>query len=216
MTARVLAQIGFEPPAEEPHAIAALRDQFLFSAVVYGVEEAIAFAREALERPDLHPDIIKGVYRADAYLNDGAALERLVARYQRAGSEHERLVVLAAMGCFRDADVLSQARAFVLAEVPDRNRFLPLVAMGSNPHAVGDLWAWFEGAQDQLADFHPLLLERVVAAVIPVAGMRDPDAVKTFFSRYLEDHPQATDVVKLSLEKLAINLRFAEAAANFI
>ncbi len=216
MTARVLARIGFEPPADEPHAIAALRDQFLFSAAVYGDNEAIAFARAAAERTKLHPDILKGVCQADAYLNDGAAFGRLVARYQNAGSEHERLVVLAAMGCFRDPDLLAQARAFVLAKVPDRNRFIPLVAMGSNPHAVGDLWHWFTGAQDQLADFHPLLLERVVAAVIPVAGMRDPAAVETFFSRYIEDHPQAADVVKLSLEKLAINLRFADAAADFI
>ncbi len=216
MTARVLGQIGFEPPADEAHATAALRDQFLFSAVVYGDEAAVAFARSAAGRTDLHPDILRGVYQSDAYLNDGAALERLVARYQSAGSEHERLVVLAAMGCFRNPDVLAQARSFVLANVPDRNRYIPLAAMGSNPHAVGDLWEWFAGAQSQLADFHPLLLERVIAAVIPVAGMRDPAAVKTFFSRYLEDHPQATDVVKLSLEKLAINLQFAEAAAGSI
>jgi hypothetical protein len=112
--------------------------------------------------------------------------------------------------------VLDQARFFVLTNVPDRNRFIPLVAMGGNPHAVVDLWEWFTGAQDQLADFHPLLLERVIAAVIPVAGMRDPAAVETFCRRYLEDHPRATDVVKLSLEKLAINLRFAAAAVDAI
>ena len=103
MTARVLARIGFEPPADEPHAIAALRDQFLFSPAVYGDNEAVAFARAAAERTKLHPDILKGVCQADAYLNDGAAFGRLVARYQNAGSEHERLVVLAAMGCFQDS-----------------------------------------------------------------------------------------------------------------
>ncbi len=212
MTARILAQIGFEPAADESHAIATLRDQFLFSAVVFGDTEATAFARATAERSDVHPDILKAVHQADAFLNGGAAFERLVARFQRASSEHERQVVLTAMGCFREPDVLAQARSFVLAEVPDRNRFIPLVAMGSNPDAVVDLWEWFAGAQDQLADFHPLLLERVIAAVIPVAGMRDPDAVEAFCSRYLEDHPQAADVVKLSLEKLAINLRFAAAA----
>ena len=216
MTARVLAQIGFEPPASEPHAIAALRDQLLFSAVVYGDKAAVAFARAAVTRTDLSPDILKPVCQADAYLNGGAALERLVARFQRTASEHERLVVLAAMGWFRAPGVLAQARSFVLTNVPDRNRFIPLVAMGGNPHAVVDLWEWFTGAQDQLADFHPLLLERVIAAVIPVAGMRDPAAVETFCRRYLEDHPRAADVVKLSLEKLAINLRFAAAAADAI
>ena len=214
LTARALAQVGFEPPAEESHAVAALRDQFIFSAVVYGAEEATAFVRTVADRSDLHPDILKGVYQADAFLNGGVAFERLIERYQTAGSEHERLVVLAAMGCFRDPDVLAQARSYVLANVPDRNRFIPLTAMGHNPYAVEDLWPWFTGAQTQLADFHPLLRERVIAAVIPVAGMRDPAGVKAFFDGYLEDHPQTSDVVKLSLEKLAINLRFAEAAAD--
>ena len=85
--------------------------------------------------------------------------------------------------------------------------------MGSNPFAVGDLWEWFVNAQAQLADFHPLLRERVIAAVIPVAGMKSPEAVTSFFETYLADHPQAGDVVRLSLEKLAINLNFAAAAA---
>jgi tricorn protease interacting factor F2/3 len=210
----VLAAVGFEPPEEEPHVVAALRDQLLFSAVVYGADAAVAFVRGAAGRSDLHPDILKGVCQADAFLNGGAAYARMVDRLQTTGSEHERLVLLAAMGWFRDPEVLAQARAYTLARVPDRNRFIPLAAMGHNPHAVGDLWEWFTGAQDELAGFHPLLLERVIAAVIPVAGMRDPAAVSAFFDGYLADHPQAGDVVRLSLEKLAINLRFAEAAAN--
>ncbi len=215
LTSRVLAHIGFEPLPDEPHAVAALRDQFIFSAVTYGAEEAMAFVNASADRADLHPDVLKGVCQADALLNDGVAFERLIDRFQKAGSEHERLVVLAAMGCFRDPDVLDRARSYVLTNVPDRNRFIPLTVMGRNPHAVSDLWDWFTGAQAQLADFHPLLLERVIAAVIPVAGMRAPGAVKLFFDGYLNTHPQAADVVSLSLEKLAINLKFAEAAADF-
>ncbi len=215
LASRVLAHIGFEPTPDESHAVAALRDQFIFSAVAYGSEEAMAFVNAAADRADLHPDVLKGVCQADALLNDGAAFERLIGRFQNAGSEHERLVVLAAMGCFRDPDVLDRARSYVLTNVPDRNRFIPLTVMGRNPHAVGDLWNWFAGAQAQLADFHPLLLERVIAAVIPVAGMEAPEAVKAFFEGYLHTHPQAADVVRLSLEKLAINLKFAEAAADF-
>ncbi len=214
LTMRVLEAIGFEPQDEETHAIAALRDQFIFSAVLYGAEGAASFAGEAVQRADLHPDILKGVSQADALLNGEAALARLIARLESCDSEHERLVLLAAMGCFRDPQVLAKSRAYVLAKVPDRNRFIPLTAMGANPYAVDDLWAWFEGAQGQLADFHPLLRERVIAAVIPVAGMTDPAAVEAFFDTYLADNPQAGDVVRLSLEKLAINLRFAEAAAD--
>lgn len=213
MTSRVLAAIGFAPVQDEPHAVAALRDQFIFSAVVYGVDEAVAFVQEVAGRPDLHPDIFKGVCQADAFLNGGDALARMIDRLEASDIEHERLALLAAMGWFRDPEVLAQARTYVLANVPDRNRFIPLAAMGSNPHAVGDLWEWFVGAQEQLAGFHPLLRERVIAAVIPVAGMRDPVAVAAFFDAYLVDHPQVGDVIRLSLEKLAINLKFTEAAA---
>jgi hypothetical protein len=191
-----------------------LRDQFIFSAVLYGAEGAAAFADEAAQREDLHPDILKGVCQADAFLNGEAALARLIKRLESCGSEHERLVLLAAMGCFRDPQVLAKSRAYVLSKVPDRNRFIPLTTMGANPYAVDDLWAWFVSAQAQLADFHPLLRERVIAAVIPVAGMTDPAAVEAFFDTYLADNPQAGDVVRLSLEKLAINLRFAEAAVG--
>jgi tricorn protease interacting factor F2/3 len=213
LTSRVLAAIGFAPVQDEPHAIAAVRDQFIFSAVVYGAEEAAVFVQAAAGRSDLHPDILKGVWQADAFLNGGEALARMIDRLEASASEHERLVLLAAMGCFRDPAVLAQARDYVLANVPDRNRFIPLAAMGSNPYAVGDLWEWFVNAQAQLADFHPLLRERVIAAVIPVAGMNNPDAVQAFFDAYLADYPQAGDVVRLSLEKLAINLKFAAAVA---
>ncbi len=214
LTMPVLEAIGYEPPENEPHAIAALRDQFIFSAVLYGAEGAASFVNAAIGRADLHPDILKGVCQADAFLNGEAALARLVERLESCDSEHERLVLLAAMGCFRDPQVLAKARDYVLSKVPDRNRFIPLTAMGANPYAVADLWTWFVGAQRQLADFHPLLRERVIAAVIPVAGMADPPAVAAFFDTYLAENPQARDVVQLSLEKLAINRRFAEAAVD--
>jgi tricorn protease interacting factor F2/3 len=214
ITARVLDAIGFEPADDEPHTIAALRDQFIFSGVIFGVDAAIDFAHQAAARSDLHPDILMAVRKADAWLNGADALARMIERFQAAGSEHERLVLLTAMGWFRDPAVLAEAREYTLAHVPDRNRFIPLTVMGHNPEAVGDLWAWFAGAQEALAGFHPLLRERVIAAVIPVAGMRAPETVAAFCDGYLASHPRAGDVIRLSLEKLAVNLRFAEAAAN--
>ncbi|MBT8367671.1 MAG: hypothetical protein KJP23_23500, partial [Deltaproteobacteria bacterium] len=59
--------------------------------------------------------------------------------------------------------------------------------------------------------FHPMLYERVVAAIVPVAGMEDPLAVKAFFADYMQKSDKATDVIKLSLERLEINLRMRAA-----
>jgi hypothetical protein len=83
--------------------------------------------------------------------------------------------------------------------------------MAGNPHAVDDLWRWFVEAQAQLAAFHPLLLERVIAALVPTAGMVDPAGVRAFFGEYVARHPKAGDVVRLSLERLEVNLRLRQA-----
>ena len=102
-------------------------------------------------------------------------------------------------------------RDYVLDHVPDRNRFMPLVAMSANPFAMKELWAWFVDTQERFKDFHPLLFERVIAAIVPVAGLVDPPGVRGFMEHSMEASPQTRDVVRLSLEKLEINRRFREA-----
>jgi len=209
---RVLASIGWTPTDGEAHVTAALRDQLLWHAVLFGSPPAEAFASEAYTRltagEDVHPDIFKALLQAGALLHDDAALPWMIQRLEQTQSEHERLTIMAAMGCFRNTDTLAAARDYVLDHVPDRNRFIPLVAMAANPYAVKDLWPWFVDTQDRFKDFHPLLFERVIAAIIPVAGLGDPVAVQSFFKAYVEANPQARDVVNLSLEKLEIHRRF--------
>jgi tricorn protease interacting factor F2/3 len=213
---RVLTAIGWAPAEEETHVTAALRDQLLWHAVLYGSEPAQEFVDASFQRltagETVHPDIFKSVLQGGALLHSTRALEWMISRLDLTKSEHERLTIMAAMGCFRDAATLAAARDYVLDHVPDRNRFLPLVAMAANPYAVQDLWAWFVETQDRFKAFHPLLFERVIAAIVPVAGLVDPPAVRAFFARYFAEAPQARDVVNLSLEKLEINRRFR---ANF-
>jgi hypothetical protein len=56
-----------------------------------------------------------------------------------------------------------------------------------------------------------MLYERVVAAIIPAAGMDNPKEVKEFFEDYMQKTEKAKDVIKLSLERLEINLRMRAA-----
>lgn len=215
MAERVLAAIGWTPDGKESHVTAALRDQLLWHAVLYGSEAAREAAGSAFEDlvkgAAVHPDMLRAVLQAGALLHDARALDWMTDRLARVESEHERLTIMAALGCFREPATLAAARDYVLDHVPDRNRFIPLVAMGANPHAVHDLWDWFVGAQERFQGFHPLLFERVIAAIVPVAGLVDPAAVRTFFTAYVESAPHTRSVVDLSLEKLAINRRFREA-----
>ena len=213
---RVLESIGWWPRPDETHLTAALRDQLLWHAVLYGSDPAQEVATKNFQKliagDIVHPDILRSVLQAGALLRNAPALEWMTRRLDRTESEHERLTIMAALGCFRDAATLSAARDYVLDHVPDRNRFLPLVTMAANPYAVGDLWNWFVATQDRFKDFHPLLFERVIAAVIPVAGLVDPPGVRAFLDRYVDKAPQTRDVVNLSREKLEINRRFRDAA----
>jgi len=95
--------------------------------------------------------------------------------------------------------------------VPDRNKFIPLVSLALNPYAIPLMWGWFKDYLGELEGFHPLLFERVIAGVVPYAGMSHPQEVKAFFDTYIEKKPQLADVVGLSMEKLEINLAMQRA-----
>ena len=134
-------------------------------------------------------------------------LKWLISRFESCGSEHERIQVLTALGCFQDLDLIFNAFEYALKEVPVRNRFIPMVSAAANPYAAGAMWPWFLEHIDSLETFHPLLYERVIAGIVPVSGLSNPDDVKAFFNRYLEKNPHLKAVVRMSLERLEINHR---------
>jgi len=72
------------------------------------------------------------------------------------------------------------------------------------------MWNWYLQHRQRLEQFHPLLYERVIAAVIPSAGVAAPSEIRSFFQDYIQQRPQVRDVVGLALEKLEINLIFRE------
>jgi tricorn protease interacting factor F2/3 len=130
----------------------------------------------------------------------------LIERFQSSDSEHERLNILAALGCFSTQRMIDKALQYVLDQVPDRNKFVPIVATASNPFAADYLWDWYLAHLLELERFHPMLYERVIAGIVPVGGIPKEKEVKEFFLQYRQQHHQAKDVINLSLERLEINL----------
>ena len=213
-----LNRVGCEPADNEPFTVSLMRDHILLPAVVFGSERIADFARQkysalAEGKAALHPDIQKAVLQVGAFDGTVKELEWLLGRFRESQSEHERLNILAALGCFRGPAQIESALQFALDEVPDRNKFIPIVAMAGNPHAVGMLWDWYRTHREELENFHPLLYERVIAAIVPMVAVEQADEVKRFCDSYLQERPQVRDVLKLSLEKLEINLRFRAANA---
>ena len=208
-----LDQVGFEPQKDELFTSSLMRDQIILPAVVFGAEKIADFARRkyiALSKgsESVHPDIQKAVLQVGAFTGALKELDWLRARFRQSESEHERLNILAALGCFRSREQIEEAMQFALEEVPDRNKFIPIVAIAGNPYATSLLWTWYQAHRDQLEKFHPLLYERIIAAFFPMVEPAQADEVKRFSNDYLQERPHLRDVLKLSLERLDINLQF--------
>jgi tricorn protease interacting factor F2/3 len=207
----VLDRIGCAPQAEEDQTTAILRDQILFDAVQYGCREAEAFALERFEElrkgGTVHPDILRSVLQTGAWQGDIRDFNWFDRRFQKCESEHERMTVLAALGCFRGRREIERVLDYVLSVVPPRNKFIPVVALAANPSAAAMLWDWYVQHLPQIEQFHPMLYERVIAAIVPAAGMERPDDVRGFFTEYMQKTGKARDVIRLSLERMEINCR---------
>ena len=215
---RVLDKIGYEPREGERHTAAVLRDLILWHAVLYGSEKAAAAAAHGfstlLGGGKAHPDLMRSLMQAGAYLMGEEAFQWLAARFEGSTSEHERMNVLAGMGCFRQQKLLAQVEDYILDRVPDRNKALAVGALAENVHALPRLWEWFLAERERFEAFHPVHFERVVAAVIPYGGLGREEEVRLFFHEYMGKNEKARDVIRLSLERLQIHSSMRKALGS--
>jgi len=211
----ILEKIGYDPVSDENHTTSLLRDQLIWDAVLYGSKSALDFAGNqfaALMRGDtVHADIMKSVMRVGALCGNDKTFDWFDQRLRDSQIEHERMNILTALGCFRDEALIKKTQQYTLNTVPARNKFIPVVAMASNPYAIPLMWDWYVSNLAEIEQFHPMLYERVIAAIIPVAGIKRAGEVQAFFDDYLKKSDKAKDVIKLSLERLEINLRMRAA-----
>ena len=140
-----------------------------------------------------------------ALVGDHTALEWLQQRFEITDSEHERMNILIAMGCVQQPPLIAATQDYTLTKVPDRNKFIPIVSLASNPHAIPFLWQWYVKQVDDLEQFHPLLYERVIEAIVPICGLSHVAEVNEFFADYQKRTDKFEDVIRLALEKLAVN-----------
>jgi len=212
----ILTNIGYEPTPHEDHPTSMLRDQIIWYAALYGSQSTLDFIHDqfaALIKGDaVHPDIMRSVMQAGALSGDEQVFDWFDQRLQVSQIEHERMNILSAIGCFKETRLIEKTQQYILDRVPARNKFMPVVSLCSNPHGIDLMWDWYVSNLEQIEQFHPILYERVVAAIIPTAGIQRADEVKAFFDNYLTQKDKAKDVINLSLERLEINLRMRHAS----
>jgi len=206
---KVLKQIGYEPTPEEGHTTSILREPLIWYSALYGSNDVKDFALKkfsALMRGEkVHQDIMASVMRVGAWHGDSEVFDWFDKRFKTAESEAERMNILAALGSFSKKDLIEKGLNYVLSEVPDRNKFVPVGYMSSNPSAIPYMWEWFVAHLKELEKFHPAHYERVIGSIVPLGGIGKEEEVRAFFADYMGKTDKAKDVIKLSLERLAIN-----------
>lgn len=207
----ILEKIGYEPGKAEKNTMSILREQLIWEAALFGSTKITEFAGRhfsaLLNDAPVHSDLIRCVMQVAALCGDARVFDWFDGRFRASDIEHERLNILVALGCFKDDTLIKKSQNYVLDTVPARNKVIPIVAMASNPYAITSMWDWYVSNLQEIEKFHPLLYERVIASIVPVAGMERADEVKAFFEDYMQKTDRAKDVIKLSLERLEINLR---------
>ena len=207
---KVLANIGYEPTPDEPHTTSDLRDQIIWHLVLFGSNPVTEFAQSKFnalhEGHPVHPDIMRSILQVGAYKGSEKTFDWLVNRLHTSNSEHERMNVLIALGSFSNPILIEKTRQYVLDHVPDRNKFVPIVALTTNPYAVPSMWDWYVEHLSELEKCHSIIFERIQAAIIPRCGMDKADKVKTFLNEYIKKNNKTANVLRLSLEKLEINV----------
>ncbi|MGA6925733.1 MAG: M1 family metallopeptidase [Desulfosarcina sp.] len=206
--------IGSFPTANESQTTAMLRDQLFVHGALMGNRNILRLLADPfkafLSGSTIAPDIFKGVLTAGAVEGDRASMDDMIHHLEISRIEHERMTIAGALGCFGQWSLLEAALNYSLEKIPDRIRFLPLVAAAGNPTVMDQLWPWFESNLSRIEKMHPLLFERVVAAFIPGPGLLDSDRCMAFCSALRKDQPRLKDVITLSLERLEVNAAFRQ------
>jgi tricorn protease interacting factor F2/3 len=207
---RVLSNIGYEPDPDEKPTTSILRDQIIWHSVVYGSKDIEKFAfykfSSMMSGEKIHPDIMKSVMQIGAFHGNGKTFEWFDKRLNSTDSEHERMNILMALGNFKEKALIEKTQKYILDKVPDRNKFIPICYLAVNPYAVAYMWEWYLSNLSELEKLHPMHYERVIESIVPVGGIGKVKQVKIFFKNYMTKKNTPKDVIKLSLEKLEINL----------
>jgi aminopeptidase N len=208
---KALSRIGYEPAGDESQAVSIMREQLLWNAAIFGSEKAARFGREQFaslcDGKGVHPDLMRSVMQIGALHGKGETFDWLEKTLAASGNEHERLNILAAMGCFREESVVERALHYALESVPDRNKFVLIGTLAANPCAFPRLWNWYLSSLPRLEKLHPVHYERVIAAIVPWSGLGREEEVRRFFEEYMKNRERSRDVIRLSLERMEIHSR---------
>ncbi|MFB0560749.1 MAG: M1 family metallopeptidase [Candidatus Lokiarchaeia archaeon] len=211
----ILKKIGFEPKDDDGLQVSSMRDILLWAAFRFGSQDAAQFGatkfQDLLNGKTVHADILSSVLKIGAVTNDQAS-EYFMKKILAADTpEIKKLLILNALGCFRERQKVLKALEFNLDRVPKKNRNQIINMVGQNPAAIDYMWKWFINNLEKLEQLHPAHFEGVIISLIPLSGLGKETEVKKFFEEYVKKNKSAKDTIMMALELMEVNSRLRNA-----
>ncbi|MGQ9723297.1 MAG: M1 family metallopeptidase [Candidatus Jordarchaeum sp.] len=210
-----LEKIGFEPKDDDELQVSSMRDTLLWAAFSFGSQGVAQFGaekfQELLDGKKVHADILSSILKIGAVTNEKAP-DHFREKVMSADTpEIEKLLILNALGCFREKEKVLEALEFNLEHVPKKNRNQIINMACQNPAVMDYMWQWFLDNLDKLEQLHPAHFERVIISLIPVCGLYRETEVKKFFEEYMKKRETGQDTIKMALELMEVNSKLKNA-----
>ena len=210
-------RIGWDPRSGEGHLDALLRGTALMQLGVYEDDDALReawsrFAQYVQDPARVAPDIRRVVLSLAAKRGDRSTYEAIWELHGRAALQEEKMRLLAALGHFRQPELLEEALERSLSDEVRMHETIPVVvSVAANRHGRDLAWAF---VKDNWAEFDRRYgeggfgLMRLVALTSAFATTESYDDVDRFF----RDHPvpSADRTVRQSLDRIRLNMAWLE------
>eukprot|EP00698_Gefionella_okellyi_P014605 TRINITY_DN4053_c0_g1_i1.p1 TRINITY_DN4053_c0_g1~~TRINITY_DN4053_c0_g1_i1.p1 ORF type:complete len:874 (+),score=242.11 TRINITY_DN4053_c0_g1_i1:78-2624(+) len=215
--------LGWVPQAGETQQRNLLRSSVL--ATLGAVEEGsvVAEAQRLFKSGDIHPDLRGPVYVTTVANGGAAEFDAMIALYNSAEMQEEKMRALRSLGFARKPELLQRALEFGFSDaVRSQDTVFVFAAAGSNPYGSEVTWEFLKSHWNVINGRYGkggfLLNSFISSATENFSDLARIDEIKAFFAA--NPIPSAERTLAQSLERVALNAQWiardAAAVGNFL
>ena len=211
-----LERIGLSSTPDEPYGSMLLRDEILWSLLLFDSSIVHHGLRPRLDAimsgGTVEADLIPHVLRFGALTGGGDAFLwfRSILEDPDAVAEMKKHVYQA-IGWFAEQETLSQVIEYAMGSVQPQDRIIVIRSLAGNPAADPLMWPWFKTHFGEIVDMHTYFRSVVLAEVVPNCPPEAEPELTALLDGYLEsaDDPPL-GVVTMAREKRNVRIRLRE------
>ena len=201
----VYDDIGIVPSDDERYLNVLLRDEVVWSLLLYGSEvvkdELVDRFHTFLAGGSVEADLLRYTLCAGAMFDDTVFDEMRAVIDDSKKPMDLKVCAYEAIGWFQSPGVLSRVLSYTDESIEEQNRLYVYRAVAANPAAEGLLYDWLVKNLPSLGTAHPYLASVVVAAFIPVCEVDDESKLDVLLEAHDYAGTSLSGVISMARER---------------